>query len=293
MSEKQHTEDDKNLPGRHKKAGGVEGGACLNRHVPKVERKNSCSHRWQAYQRAKEDTALYNWPAYQSLSKPGGRIRTAASVDKRGNRFPDWYDFTIAAPSQLNGAPGRGTWDLDHGDNFQVKCYRPYWHEANHIIPNSSLRKVMADVGKGMSNPGRIALAVRGRLLNAQYNLNHKVNMILLPMDAEVAEALQLPRHRQTAFLCSHKAYSDNVEAELKTLFDALVKEPIRNHTVPKYNDCKDGLEALSQRLYKAIVAAGKRGTAALDNMASKDFKQPASTTASKPPSKPGSGKRP
>ncbi|ATB39508.1 hypothetical protein CYFUS_004952 [Cystobacter fuscus] len=270
--------------------GAWRGGACLNRHISKVERKNSCSHRWQAYQRARGDAALYNWPAYKALAKLDGKVATAARTDKEGKLFPPWYAFEIPAPGQRQDKPEGGTWDLDHGDNFQAKCYRPYWHEANHIIPNSSLRKVLVDVGKGMNDPGRISMAIRGRLLNVQYNLNHKVNMILLPMDEAVANALQLPRHRQTAFLCSHVAYSRNVETQLKDIFKALVKDPIREHKVPKYKDCKDALESLSKRLYEAIKKAGKRGTGSLDEMQDKDFARPTQSQTPKPPK---SGKPP
>src|SRR5690242_9403618 len=97
--------------------------------------------------------------------------------------------------------------------------------------------------------------------------------MILLPMEKEVANALQFPRHRQTALQPSHKAYSDNVESRLKDIFDKLVKKQLRKHEVPKYNDCKTALEALSKELYDSIVQAGGRGTGSLDEMPEEDFR--------------------
>ena len=281
MSNRQHTEYEERLSGRHQQAGGTEGGACLNRHVPDWKRNNSCSHRWQGYERAVEDKARYNWPRYQALAESGAKVRTAQGLSKKGNLFPPWYQAELAAPRKTmkRGVDGKwveaGDWDLDHGDNFQSKCYRPYWHEANHVIPNSSLKKAIAEVGAGMHSPGRVTHVVRGRLLEAGYNLNHKGNMILLPMDAEVARALGLPRHRQTAFMRSHRAYSDNVEKELKRIFKQL-KRALRQHTSPPYKDCREALESLSKHLYKQTVAAGEQDRAeSLDEMDPKRFQQP------------------
>ena len=287
MSNKQHTLDEERLPGRHKQASGTEGGACLNRHVPDWNRNNSCSHRWQGYERAVEDNKLYNWPRYRALAESEATVHTAQGRSKKGNLFPPWYQEELAAPRMTlkQGVNGEsveaGDWDLDHGDNFQSKCYRPYWHEANHVIPNSSLQKAIAEVGADMHSPGRVTRVVRGRLLEAGYNLNHKGNMILLPMDAEVARALGLPRHRQTAFMRSHRAYSINVEKELKRIF-ADLKEAIREHIRPSYQDCRTNLENLSKHLYKQIVAAGEQdGTGSLDEMDPGRFQQP-----DKPPRK-------
>jgi hypothetical protein len=278
MSEKQHQEDidDDLLKKLHDSSGG---GACLNRHIPKVEKSNDCSHRWQAYQRALKDKARYDWPKYQSLAQRGGKVQTAATHDKKGQLFPPWYSKELDAPSKVPRPGGKegGSWDLEHADNFQVKCYRPYWHEANHIIPNSTLKKVLASLGEGMQSPHRVRRIVRARLLEQRYNLNHEDNMILLPMDEEVARALGLPRHRKTAFLRSHKSYSDNVEKEVQLIFRTL-KDQIRKHSTPKpdYGSYKSALVALSKRLYGQIIAAGEvDGAGALDDMSPERFKAP------------------
>ena len=284
MSGKQHQEDldDEILKKKHDSSGG---GACLNRHVPKVEKGNFCSHRWQAYERALKDKARYDWPRYKSLAQRGGKVQTAADKDKKGKLFPPWYSKEIDAPSGLRKPDGKdgGNWDLEHSDNFQVKCYRPYWHESNHIIPNSTLKKSLAALGEGMKSPHRVRRIVRGRLLEQRYNLNHEDNMILLPMDEEVARALRLPRHRKTAFLRSHKAYSDNVEKQVQIVFNNL-KEQIREHARPKpdYGDYKKKLVNLSKRLYTEIIAAGEvDGAGALDDMAPERFNEPAKAPTS------------
>ncbi|MFP2931996.1 AHH domain-containing protein [Pyxidicoccus sp. 3LG] len=278
MSEKQHQEDidDDILKKLHSSSGG---GACLNRHIPKVEKGNFCSHRWQAYVRALKDKARYDWPKYKPLAQRGGKVQTAAGKDKKGQLFPPWYSKEIDAPSEVpgSGTDKAGTWDLAHSDNFQVKCYRPYWHESNHIIPNSTLKKVLASIGEGMKSPHRVRRIVRARLLEQRYNLNHEDNMILLPMDEEVARVLGLPRHRKTAFLRSHKAYSDNVEKELKGIFSSL-KDQIREHSKPKpdYGNFKNSLVEFSKRLYGQIIAAGEKdGAGALDDMSPERFKAP------------------
>jgi hypothetical protein len=277
MSERQHVEDVEKLAGKHVQAGGTEGGACLNRHVSRWTRDNSCSHRWQAYERALEDRGRYDWPRYEALAREGGKVKTAVGRDRKGQLFPPWYQEELDAPQVVRkGRREAGSWDLEHGDNFRLKCYRPYWHEANHIIPNSTLQKAIAELAKGMHSPGRVRLVVRGRLLEAGYNLNHKSNMILLPMDAEVARALRLPRHRQTAFLRSHRAYSGNVEKELQLLFSKLKRE-IQKHLNPRpdYKYYKEDIDDLSMHLYKQIVAAGEvDGAGTLDEMDPKRFER-------------------
>jgi hypothetical protein len=106
--------------------------------------------------------------------------------------------------------------------------------------------------------------------------------MILLPMDAEVARALRLPRHRQTAFLRSHRAYSENVLWEVRSILNNL-KEQLRKHSCPRpnYGNYKSRLEKLSKRIYKQIIAASEvDGVASLDEIEPKRFKQQPRTRA-------------
>jgi len=45
--------------------------------------------------------------------------------------------------------------------------------------------------------PSPVDELIQTALLKAKYNVNHKLNMLFIPQDREVAELLNLPRHIQ------------------------------------------------------------------------------------------------
>ncbi len=231
MSEEQHTIDEENkLP--HKPM-------CLNRHVsvPAGEGKgNTCSHRWQAYLKMQDDAGLYNWPKYKSLSERRSRIPTLCQ----------WGPNTVTQPS-------KATWDVGFGSNFQDVCYKPYWHEAHHVVPNSTLRNAIVDFAKSVQEGSKLIVTLRRGLLTEQYNLNAKNNMIMLPMDKVVADALGLPRHRKRPTDFNHSVYSEHVALQLEKLFSQLQQE-LLDHKKPKYSNLKKRIEDLSEQLYTLIL---------------------------------------
>jgi len=172
MSEKQHQIDlDDKLP--HIEAGSSSGGACLNRHcgkTPKEGENNSCSHRWQAYLKMSENSELYNWPKYEALSTRRSRITSNSAWGLRSLKQPQ-----------------EGDWDVKDS-NFWEQNYKPYWHEAHHIVPNSVLRNAIIDSVDG--NEQLVKLIRRG-LLEEKYNLNKKNNMVMLPLEKAIADALR------------------------------------------------------------------------------------------------------
>jgi hypothetical protein len=279
MSEEQHAKDLDDLKDKHLKVGE----ACLNRHVGYYAVSNTCSYRRQAYVKATSDSDRYNDPAYESLVTRGTQVQTAAR-EEGGKTIPEWYTTKLDAPK-------KGDWDLDKPGNFQDKCYKPYWHEAHHIVPNSTLRSAIAAVGSGMADPTQMVLAVRGGLLDEGYNLNNEKNMIILPMDREVSLSIGLPKHRKTQDHRSHSAYSRHVLQRLEKILGK-IRVASAKHKTPTYEACKEDLENLAGQLYKAIVDAGKAMKAAgtsedsLDDMKEEQFKPPE-------PAKPTSPARP
>ncbi|NTX13033.1 AHH domain-containing protein [Myxococcus sp. CA056] len=251
MSEERHTRDIENKLDHHT-AGGTEGGKCLNRHESRKP-NNSCSHIWQATKKAQSDDGLYNWPRYKDM--------------------PGTIQVFFQGREAEAGKPQKGDWDVKAG-NFDTHCDVPYFHEAHHVIPNSTLSTTISDY---LGNPDEggspeLVTVVRGGLLTAGYNLNHMDNMIMLPLDATVARVMRLPRHR-TLPKMYHGVYSDHVKSELKAMLaDNL--EDLVDHEAPKYKDFKDKLIALSNRLYGSIKQAGEDGVDALDHMAKELFKQ-------------------
>src|SRR5690606_13174632 len=120
------------------------GGGCLNRHVggkPCDTVGDVCSHRWQAYEKMKDKKSLYNWPRYKPLTDAGKRRRTARMRGESGEMFPKYYRTFIDPPE-------KNAWNVK-GTNFFVRAYDPYWHEAHHIVPNSTLASAIAGVGEG------------------------------------------------------------------------------------------------------------------------------------------------
>lgn len=235
----QHQSDDANGVPHHPKGG------CLNRHVggkPSKTVDNPCSHRWQAYEKMKATSGLYNWPRYKSLADAGEQQRTARMRAKSGNMFPKYYRTFLDPPKQ-------GDWDVK-GDNFFVRAYDPYWHEAHHIVPNSTLGEAIADVGQGA-----FTIVIRRGLSEEKYNLNDKKNMVMLPMDMPVSKAIGLPRHRQTAAARSHKGYSRLVKGRLKSILNPLAKQ-FAEHEEPEYDSVKSKIEALSEELFTSITTS-------------------------------------
>jgi hypothetical protein len=277
MSEEQHGKDLVDLKDKHKS--GSAGEACLNRHVSHYAVSNTCSYRGQAYKKAKSDSGRYDWPLYEELSKRKSDIQTAAR-EENGATIPDWYTTKLSPPKE-------GDWDVATSGNFQDKCYTPYWHESHHVVPNSTLREAIAAVGKGMADPPAMVLAVRGGLLDEGYNLNNQKNMIILPLDREVALAIGLPKHRKTQDHRSHSGYSKHVRLELDKIFGK-IREAAAKHEEQDYSSCKDEIEALAEDLYKNICDAGAAMKAAagsedaLDDMKAEQFKRSRKRKAAK-----------
>lgn len=244
MSEQQHTKDRKDgLTHRNARTKSGDGGSCLNRHIagqPKEQERNTCSHRWQSYLATVERHDDYDAPKYDSLF--GKKSKTVKTAQQQG--FPPWYTATIPAPS--------GTaWNVT-GNNFYTKCTVPYWHEAHHVIPNSTLRDAINALGKDADAPADLVRVVRGGLLDEKYNLNHRSNMITLPMDTKVSNAIRLPVHRRTAAHRSHATYSRNVKTQLTKIFQPLSKA-IKEHKDPDYSAVKMQLLTLSEALILQI----------------------------------------
>lgn len=246
MSEAQHLKDSKEKL-RHEEKGE---GACLNRHLagtPQETVGQACSHRWQSYKATQKRKKDYDYPKYKSLcvetEEERDKQKFATSKNRRRN-YPPWYTGSLRAPLE-------NSWDVA-GDNFFTKCTIPYWHEAHHAIPNSVLRKAIDSVVKEFDAPDEATRIIRGGLLDEGYNLNHHENMITLPMDRRVSDAIDLPTHRQTAMHRNHPRYNRYVEKGLKRAFTQL-KRQADVHETPEYKPLKMKLVRLSKRLIKEI----------------------------------------
>lgn len=194
MSEANHMKDlEVMLP--HKRTGTTEGGKCLNRHEVGFK-QYSCFHKWQAFVRATEDSKYYNWPRYENAAK---------------DQMPEEGHPLYAGPGHIYftrmNKPKPGDWNVDWNRlNFKTNCNIPYYHEAHHIIPDSILQKVIQKTFGAIGGSPELVLTARNLLLEQSYNVNHKLNMVLLPMNSHVARVLNLPVHRRLGHP-DHKAY--------------------------------------------------------------------------------------
>jgi hypothetical protein len=189
---------------------------CVNRHVSYFSKKNNCSHRRQARDRAEGDVVHYF----------------------------DLEDSSVNIVSEK--------------DYFAKYSSIPWDHEAHHVVANAELRKAVEDAAGGFTGRGSVVLMIRGRLMEEGYNLNDKINMIILPEERAVALQVGLPKHRLSAGVRKHEAYSMLINGEVKSKF-LWLKQEVDDHgeKMPDYQSTKKAIEAVSLRYHGLIIAAG------------------------------------
>jgi len=231
-------------------------GACLVRHVGAYVDGNACSHRWQAFKKAEEYPHWYDYPAYTRL------VHTA-----------------VLPPSYR---PTQGSWDLHQSStiwrydknqgrsvqltvpNFRERADTPFSHNAHHLIPNSVLNNCLLDAA---ANDMRLFWLVRAGLLGAEYNLNDKENMIILPMRKKVADALCLPRHISgidtepgaSPERVNHSKYNTKVRRDVEgviTEFAEAIDMEDHDATLPAF--AKQRLVGISQTLFMQLRTWGQ-----------------------------------
>lgn len=245
--EKRHQYDAEILE-KHVQQGDTEGGACLNRHVSYYARQ-SCSHRFQGRERASgEDRTWYEWPAYRAGVRAGLECRCQ----------------TCSPDGVKRGVVGPGHWDPQGAENYKYRCSRPFLHQAHHLIPNSVLNGCImraAESAERKRTPKLYKLIRRG-LLEAKYNLNHKKNMIILPMLREYGTALRLPTHLRPGAR-DHPVYSNlartmvnEVIAEYARVLDK--GEDDKEHDAPPNKLARAKLERASKQLRVLVRSWGQ-----------------------------------
>ncbi|RKH40280.1 AHH domain-containing protein [Corallococcus sicarius] len=205
-SEKRHL-DDLNIGKYHFSQGGK---SCLNRHVSDYSLGNPCSHRWHA--------------------RVVGLTLTKQEPGREGQNLFKW-------PADAPKQPPAGTsWDLD-GANFTTSASIPYSFECHHVVPNHELSAAINAVGKESAMKAEIVALVRKGLMEEEYNLNEKINMLILPMSKGEAFALALPKHKKTPSQPSHFRYSSYVRKELDKMLKPLKKDVDKHEEEARKNE--------------------------------------------------------
>ena len=263
MGEGNHISD-QDLEKLHQPKGGAKEKGCLTRHQSREE-GHKCSHQWQARVKAEGDPTIYNYPAYKSMCGTG-KFVTAARKTSKGV-FPKDYTKLINGFYMKDRPTHEGReWDLGKDDNFN-HFIKPYWHNAHHIVPNGALKNAITNTGQA---DFRLPNLIRYCLFKASYNLNDKINMIILPQGKNVAAALHLPRHLkgdevgpdEEGEFYSHKDYSKNIELKLEKVMDDYVdtldSAPDEQHPEPPTKLSKKKLEDLSEDIYETLKLLGQ-----------------------------------
>lgn len=157
----------------------------------------------------------------------------------------------------------------EEGPNFRSYASIPYWHNAHHIIPNSTLREAMVIAAN--DDAGLLALFAQS-LISAEYNINEQKNMVILPQREAVGRALSLPRHiagndyeDADAFLgvsrsiASHDAYSAELQSQIAEVFADIAEQKdtvMHDAMLPVVS--KRRLERISETMYERIKAEGR-----------------------------------
>ncbi len=251
----------------HQPKGGASEKGCLTRHQKRSE-GHQCSHQWQARVKAEENPEMYNYKAYQSLCGPG-RFKTAARKTENGV-FPWGYAFKWKDGYWKTKPTHEGKeWDIggDEGDNFN-HFLKPYWHNAHHIVPNGALK---ASINKTGKTDSRLPNLIKQGLLRGNYNLNHKINMVILPQGQNVARALGLPRHlkgdksgpNEKAEFFSHRDYSDRVELKVDGIMmdyeELFADYLLEDHPPPPDKLSKAKLDNLAKGIFSKIKGLAKK----------------------------------
>jgi hypothetical protein len=271
------------MPGTHVSAAELDAlhakGKCLTRHESAFKKGDKCSHRYGAYLQIKSDQGYYNYPKYKSFCGPGSFRTNAYRAGGSGATFPSWYTLTKRQPrkgdwdvGKMGALPGSSVKSIE---NFTTHASVPYWHNAHHIVPNSTLSEKIDDAG---ASDGRIPNLIRQGLLNVSYNLNDKQNMIVLPMDTKVAGALGLPRHikgGEPGYYLNHPDYNTMVKGMLTPIinrYKAIVAKHLKeSHPPAPRSLTKKALYDLAKSIHDAIFAAAVAKNAAgasLDELA-------------------------
>ena len=270
----------KGLNKLHKKLDGQakDAGACLTGHDANFKNykpEKSCNYRFQAYKHALSNGAIKR--RLHSYSTRGtADIQTSAPTGGKHGRYPARYATEIPPPQKRD-------WHLDGSDrdikrsaiaggpitvpkkkNFSQDTW-PYWNNAHHLIPKGTLKARILDEAKDV----KVSNLIQQCLLEAKYNINYEVNMLLLPQDREVAKLLNLPRHLQLEHrdggvrveVANHPVYNkkalevkdglnDIIEAYATKCKNAIKKD----HKNPNAKLDKSKLEALSRKLLRMIL---------------------------------------
>jgi hypothetical protein len=267
-------------------------GACLTAHappgriIPEYNKNHSCSYRWQAHQVSLDERRhLYDDAHLKGVPEHWAkRVYTDAKRQCRclfGIPLPEAGDWDLDGPSadrvadlkRLNSKRSLdGTTTGGVPRNFVSNAQWPYFFNCHHLIPKGLFNRLIDEQAalQCTDAPSECAMAIRYRLLKAKYNINHKVNMMILPNTQMPAGWLGLPRHltrkpqptekkKVVAEFRSHAQYDKEVRKLLEPKIRAAAQDFAKKRCqAADLQPLKADLESISRRCFSDILKLGK-----------------------------------
>lgn len=260
-----------------------ENGACLNGRCQGFYEAVTCCYRYQGIEAARGHLGIYNSidvaDIYHLQDEKGAiRTRVFAALSKKDVRREIAINgkYTVLEDARVyrrDPPVGKTTGEVFKRFKDDKAVYKknfwfvnftvgsvPWPNQVHHVLNHSSLNKVIASFTN-------IPQVVNIGLLQEIYNINHKVNAVILPTNEKWTRITGLPTHG------SHPAYSKRVKGDIEKAMagyeqlDADAAKP--DHPKPDPLKVKDELIKISDKWYKKIldvvpVNKAKKETAAV-----------------------------
>jgi len=236
---------------------------CIYKHVPghqksptfpacaykynSVEETESVSRKRSLYELDPDDDLRGSW-------RIGPKQRLTAAARLKGKDFaqktargPTPASGTKDSHKPVNPLDEKGAWNFGKGQNYKSEL-RPFLHEHHHILPEETVFDCLE------KQEEREILQT-----HIKYNINSRLNMIILPCTWDVAQILGLPRHRGRHG--KQTAYAARCITELnkfRARFDQIKNEGCEKTKAKVAADTKRQLERTQQEIYWLLVKWGR-----------------------------------
>ncbi|MBJ6763674.1 AHH domain-containing protein [Myxococcaceae bacterium JPH2] len=260
MTSKRHWTE---LPDKDKHPESDASTGCLYKHVTghaKSPTYPACAYKYNSVEESKSvrsKRSLYELDPTDGLKgswRTGAKERLTAAQRLMGKTFvmktargPTPASGTKDSHKPVNPMDDKDAWKFDKGQNYENEL-RPFKHEHHHILPEETVFEVLEKPEE------REILQTQ-----VKYNINSRLNMIILPCTWDVAHVLGLPRHagrhgKETAYAVRCVTELNKFRAK----FNQIKDEDCPDTKGRISGDTKRQLERMQQELYWLLVKWGR-----------------------------------
>lgn len=220
--------------------------ACAYKHNS-LEETQAVARKRSLYELDPDDVLKGSWRIGPKQRMTAAERLKGKNFEKKSARGPTPKSGTRDSYKPVNPVDQKGAWDFGKGENYQNEL-RPFKHEHHHILPEETVFDYLDKPEE------RDVLQAE-----VKYNINSRLNMIILPCTWDVAEVLGLPRH--SGRHGDHTAYAQRCSTELNGYKRKLaqVKDTGCKETKKQLSsDIKNSLERWQQQQYWLLVKWGR-----------------------------------